>query len=520
MVEPIPALNLYNMVVKYVSGLLSRIFFSFRSWFFDELYYPIDYSQFKQLLEEYKKALSGLSYKYEVFDCIAPDTPIIVTKPNDMPDIVTPEDLMPTDSPELGQPYYLTDVAILSHYDGVYGLVWTKLNWVMAKKTNKKQYNVVGIVPIKVTEDHRVLGRWGKVVGQEIKIDHPNSKSDFTYVSNIVEKGKVGKENLYPFWFKVVPIEKAFYSNIHIDPDLAWVWGYFTADGAVLRRRGSPHEVYFYTTEQKIADKLVNILNDHYKGFEWVVSEVRKAGVKTNVGVVNKPLLRVRARVKRVGESLKMLAKEFNSKFYTRGGLKKVPKDVLNADVETVKAFLDGYIAGDGTFNESKNVYEIDTNSRPLALGIYVLTRKLGIYPRIYYTHKGDREYVHIDIPNNNSKPVQFDTLHLFKRAMIHESVNHEPIVYDLNTDTHMFVAGGQVVHNCDDFSEFFAVWMKLRTNTNGCGMAIGFYNGYGHAWNVCLVNDGGTNKIVFVEPQSGNEVSVGENYKLTSVVW
>ena len=75
-------------------------------------------------------------------------------------------------------------------------------------------------------------------------------------------------------------------------------------------------------------------------------------------------------------------------------------------------------------------------------------------------------------------------------------------------------------VFDCDDFAEFFAVWIKLRTNTNGCGIALGVYNGYGHAWNVCLVNDGGVNKVVFVEPQAGSEVVVDGNYELRAVVW
>ena len=75
-------------------------------------------------------------------------------------------------------------------------------------------------------------------------------------------------------------------------------------------------------------------------------------------------------------------------------------------------------------------------------------------------------------------------------------------------------------VFDCDDFAEFFAVWMKLRTGTNGCGVALGTYNGGGHAWNVCLVNDGKANKVVFVEPQSGEEISVNGNYKLKAVIW
>ena len=75
-------------------------------------------------------------------------------------------------------------------------------------------------------------------------------------------------------------------------------------------------------------------------------------------------------------------------------------------------------------------------------------------------------------------------------------------------------------VFDCDDFAEFFAVWVKLRTNTNGCGIALGVYNGYGHAWNVCLVSYNDKPKIVFVEPQSGEEISVNGNYKLKAVIW
>ncbi len=482
---------------------------------------PLDGTFYTCTLEDFRKIIewdwtNTRSYVADRFDCLAPDTPIIIRRAGEMPDIVTVEDLMPTSSPELGRPYYLNDIAVLSHYDRRSGLIWTKLNWIIAKRTEKRQYNVCGIVPIKVTEDHRVLGRWGKVVEytvndevrREVKIDHPDSKSEFVYVSDIVRRGNVGERHIYPFWFKVVPIENAFYSTIHLDPDLAWVWGYFVADGAVLHRHGTPYNVCFYTTEQKIADRLISVLSDVYKDFEWVIYEARRAGVRTNLGVAKRPLLRIEPKVKIDSpRTLKGLAREFESKFYTRGGLKRVPKEVLNADAETAKAFLDGYICGDGTFYEGKYWYQIDTNSRPLALGIYVLARKLGSYPRVCYFTRNGREYVKILIPIEGRKPSQFDELHMFRRAVIHESVSHEPIVYDINTDTHMFVAGGQVIHNCEDFSFFFESHCAMRFGVNAVAVVLDYSSA--HAYNLIFPYD--LDRPLIYEPQTDRLYEVAQ---------
>jgi len=78
---------------------------------------------------------------------------------------------------------------------------------------------------------------------------------------------------------------------------------------------------------------------------------------------------------------------------------------------------------------------------------------------------------------------------------------------------------------DCDDYAEYMAVWLKMKTKTNGAGVALGSvekgWASYGHAWVVAVVKDGSKIAIEFIEPQTGEYVTkdIGKSYKLEAVI-
>jgi len=90
-----------------------------------------------------------------------------------------------------------------------------------------------------------------------------------------------------------------------------------------------------------------------------------------------------------------------------------------------------------------------------------------------------------------------------------------------------------QEVFDCDDFADYFKVWIQKYFSQKGklvncVGRAYGYlYHGDellgGHAWNIVLVNNGSSIDAVFVEPQIGeiigSESPDGYKYKLMAVI-
>jgi len=76
-------------------------------------------------------------------------------------------------------------------------------------------------------------------------------------------------------------------------------------------------------------------------------------------------------------------------------------------------------------------------------------------------------------------------------------------------------------IFDCDDFANYFKVWMTKETGVNCTGEALGlvYKDGRllgGHAWNIVIVHKHGVIDVLFVEPQLGEII---ENQK-TSDGW
>jgi GDPmannose 4,6-dehydratase len=136
---------------------------------------------------------------------------------------------------------------------------------------------------------------------------------------------------------------------------------------------------------------------------------------------------------------------------YTRPAFKQVPPVVLNADVETQKAFLAGYYAGDGL--KTGNGDSVKTNSAVLAQGLCLLYFNQKQPASVYVEQRDGRTYYQLNL--RSAVRVGAKGKHLLRsptevRRVTAAAVPDDEWVFDLETESGVFCAGvGRlVVHN------------------------------------------------------------------------
>jgi GDPmannose 4,6-dehydratase len=145
-----------------------------------------------------------------------------------------------------------------------------------------------------------------------------------------------------------------------------------------------------------------------------------------------------------------LFGKWLRGQIYAEGGLKRVPKLVLNADSALQDAFLAGYYAGNGL--KAGNGESIKTNSPLLAQGLLWLYTVRGRACSVYAEHRG--EYTYYQLNMGSDAVVGQKGQHLRKDPAEIRRVDAVPAgdewVYDLETESGVFCAGvGRiVVHN------------------------------------------------------------------------
>jgi GDPmannose 4,6-dehydratase len=136
---------------------------------------------------------------------------------------------------------------------------------------------------------------------------------------------------------------------------------------------------------------------------------------------------------------------------YTGKAFKQVPPVVLNADVETQKAFLTGYYAGDGL--KKGNGESIKTNSAVLAQGLCLLYFNQKQPASVYVEQRDGRTYYQLNL--RSAVRVGAQGQHLLRNpAEVRRVANavgpDDEWVFDLETESGVFCAGvGRLVlHN------------------------------------------------------------------------
>jgi glycosyltransferase involved in cell wall biosynthesis/intein/homing endonuclease len=226
--------------------------------------------------------------------------------------------------------------------------------------------------------------------------------------------------------------------------ELAWLYGFFAAEGSI-KNVGKTGEktprIFLYNQEINILEKAQNIAQKNLS----VEGYINKS---TEDGTFSLAL------------SGSKLALIFKKEFYTKDLEKKVPKSILNSPKNIQKAFIDGYMVGDGR----KNNKGYKSKSQVLAQGILWMMQYCGGYGKysIYFS-PSKKQVVEIKLSEfYKSKNKCTQPINILDRE-------YKGFVYDLETETHHFVAGvgSMVVHNTGFGNVLRELGYRLKSKYN-----------------------------------------------------
>ena len=156
----------------------------------------------------------------------------------------------------------------------------------------------------------------------------------------------------------------------------------------------------------------------------------------------------------------------FVTQFGDKAHGKFIPSFVFDMPVNLCKAFLDGYLSGDGCF--TNNQFKATSVSRELMYGIGQLIAKIYHRPfSIYHTKRKPQTIIEGRIVNQkDSYSIAYkQTSDIQDKAFYEDGYIWFPInkitnthevkpVYDITVDSaHSFTANGNIVHNCQAIS-------------------------------------------------------------------
>jgi DNA polymerase elongation subunit (family B) len=144
-------------------------------------------------------------------------------------------------------------------------------------------------------------------------------------------------------------------------------------------------------------------------------------------------------------------ASNYRKLFYNENREKKIPDVILNAPINVVEAFWNGFYSGDGDKDDNGYV-RFDQKGKEVGAGMYILAKRLG-----YSVSINERESKENTFRYTMTTRVQRKNPCAIKkmRELPHPG---EAYVYDLETENHHFAVGpgALIVHNTDSlFVEF-----------------------------------------------------------------
>lgn len=309
--------------------------------------------------------------------------------------------------------------------------VWTDKGWgnirkVIRHKTNKKIYKVLSSNGyVDVTEDHSLCT-------PDLKMIKPNDV-------------KIGTELLHSY-----PTEFSEHKSF-LSIDEAKCLGFFHASGHcnVSITNNGTINAWSVCSDNYIQLKEMKLLFEKYENIEYYI-------YNTGLGYKNYKLSPVYKKENQ--KSINTLNDKYRKLFYDElaTDIKKVPKKILNADINIKNAYFDGY--------KSSDCVVIDNNSfivheKLTATGIYYLAKSLNYSINIEFS-KIQTTFIFKYKKLNNYDVIIHDDTKMVK-SIDSKYISKSEFVYDLETDCGRFNSGiGElVVFNTD------SVFLSLKYN-------------------------------------------------------
>lgn len=223
------------------------------------------------------------------------------------------------------------------------------------------------LTPTKITGNHPVLTNMGW-----IRVDQLDAEKHLIAVNRSVEY----KEQSYVFETNQEDIEEntkfkrnKLKPNVEVTEDLAWALGLWFAEGSHLKIKKDTYSSLRITldvAEEELAIKWLKIMKESF-GVEGKIYKNERKNSKNE----EKTDRWLNAYV-----CSYELSNIFSDSFGVGCKVKTLPEWILNLPNTTIKAFLEGFVAGDGCQLSNRNTITI-TNPA-LMFGIYNICLKLG----------------------------------------------------------------------------------------------------------------------------------------------
>lgn len=337
--------------------------------------------------------------------------------------------------------------SVLTH-DGTFKSVENIIN--NGVKPTVKIYGM-GFDEIHTTENHKFYVREKAKIWNNLRrsydrvFSNPVWKQAIDLTRNDYLGFPVNKKSVIPEWNGITFVWSDGRSDRHKNKiskylendNFWWIIGRYVADGYVRNNGG-----IILSCGKKKLEQFKNIADS--LGIKYSFSEERT-------------VYKFRYSLK----EMELFVKPFGK--YAHG--KKIPSFVFDLPVKQLKAFLDGYMAGDGCFTNKK--FKATSVSRELIYGLAWCVAKVYKRPfSIYKTKRAETTVIEGRIVNQRdtyeltfNKENHVQDKAFYENGYVWYPFNkikkaENEVVYDLTvSDNHSFVVNNAIVHNCQDFS-------------------------------------------------------------------
>lgn len=308
---------------------------------------------------------------------------------------------------------------------------WTPIDYIYRHKTNKPIHRIeTSESVIECTSDHSLFSKDGK----EVKPSDLN-RGDKLLLHDITINNCIDYADL--------------------SENKAWLIGFFVADGSSVYKNRKRNK-YFSKRKQRV-------VTHNTTRCEWTLNNKDLAKLKRAKLILMEEYgidasikdYRDSSNVYKLKTHYATVSKLFSNECYCNNRIKKIPKQILNANKKVKKAFLDGFCFGDGYGDTMDECKDITQKSQTVLAGIALLSKELNYDYRI--VSRKDKP----NILNFNYKTYNGYTINNDKSIKKPDEVwnnyiidNGDEYVYDISADG-TFVAGiGNIVaHNTDGFN-------------------------------------------------------------------
>lgn len=406
-------------------------------------------------------------------------------------DLVNPEvcdPCVPADEIVLGDDKPISEYAAGDHVVGVSGLQTVSQTFVRPFKGNLVEIKAMGMLPLRVTPNHPLLVVRGQSRGATVVYQSPNWREargvrpkvrfhdgDYVVMPRLRGSLSLSGVSLVPYIERHRATLKQTGQGAHPDAyphstafpltkETAWMLGLYVAEGSANPAHRSV-EFALHADETTVVDRLREVA-ERLGHKVWTDPIPGERAIRANLASV--------------------ILCRFLPEVCGRGASKKrIPDFILyHSDEEIVRAFLDGYMTGDGSKEWTQHGYELSsfsTVSKILALQLQLAFGRLGVFvslrckrpaqPSVILGRRVATKETYKGLWCSDPRALRRKRLHgkgrdeaFFLPVKSVVELPYSGPVHNLETKDHTYLVSNAVTHNCGPNCQ--TVWIDYFDNS------------------------------------------------------